>query len=198
MFRSVGAILFGLWSDRYGRKWPFVFNNVLFIVLELATGFCPDYASFLACRALFGVAMGGLYGNAVATAIEDAPEQARGILSGLFQAGYPAGYLLATAFARGLVNTTSHGWRPLFWFGACPPVLIIICRMCLPESEAYHERETQRRSGKSVTSAFFVEAKQTFTHHWLTLAFMVVLMAGFNFMVSVGAALVGHARNLRC
>jgi len=63
MFRSVGAIIFGIAADRYGRKWPFVVNNVLFIVLELGTGFCQTYKQFLACRALFGVAMGGIYGQ---------------------------------------------------------------------------------------------------------------------------------------
>lgn len=141
MFRSVGAIVFGIAADRYGRKWPFVVNNVLFIVLELGTGFCNEYKQFLAVRALFGIAMGGLYGNAAATALEDCPEAARGIVSGMLQQGYAFGYLLATVFARGLVNTTSHGWRPLFWFGACPPILIIAFRLCLPETNAFIERQ---------------------------------------------------------
>ena len=88
------------------------------------TGFCSTYGQFLACRALFGIAMGGLYGNAAATALEDLPEEARGLMSGILQQGYAFGYLLATAFARALVNTTPHGWRPFFWFGACPPVLV--------------------------------------------------------------------------
>ena len=48
-----------------------------------------------------------------ATALEDCPPAARGIISGMLQQGYAFGYLLATAFARGLVNTTSHGWRPV-------------------------------------------------------------------------------------
>lgn len=67
MFRSVGSTLFGIAADRYGRKWPFIVNNLLFIVLELGTGFCTTYKQFLAVRALFGIAMGGLYGNAAAT-----------------------------------------------------------------------------------------------------------------------------------
>jgi hypothetical protein len=67
MLRSVGSILFGLAADRYGRKWPFIINNVLFIILELGTGFCSTYNQFLGVRALFGIAMGGLYGNAAAT-----------------------------------------------------------------------------------------------------------------------------------
>lgn len=67
MLRSVGSIIFGLAADRYGRKWPFIINNLLFIVLELGTGFCSTYKEFLGVRALFGIAMGGLYGNAAAT-----------------------------------------------------------------------------------------------------------------------------------
>jgi len=54
MLRSVGAIVFGLLSDRYGRRWPFVANNILFIVFELATGFCNTYEQFLGVRACFG------------------------------------------------------------------------------------------------------------------------------------------------
>lgn len=67
MLRTVGSVIFGIAADRYGRKWPFIVNNVLFIVLQLGTGFCTNYQTFLAVRALFGVAMGGLYGNAAAT-----------------------------------------------------------------------------------------------------------------------------------
>lgn len=182
MFRSVGSIAFGLAADRYGRKWPFVVNNALFVVLELGTGFCQTYKQFLACRALFGIAMGGLYGNAAATALEDCPEEARGLISGMLQQGYAFGYLLATAFARGLVDTTSHGWRPLFWFGACPPVLIIIFRLCLPETDAYKERVAVREERGNIGATFIAEGKVALKRHWLLLVYLVLLMAGFNFM----------------
>jgi SHS family lactate transporter-like MFS transporter len=184
MFRSVGSIIFGLAADRYGRKWPFVVNNILFIVLELGTGFCQTYKQFLACRALFGIAMGGLYGNAAATALEDCPEEARGLISGMLQQGYAFGYLMATAFARGLVNTTSHGWRPLYWFGACPPVLIIIFRLCLPETSAFEERVLVRNEKGNIGKTFIAEGKVALKRHWLLLIYLVLLMAGFNFMVS--------------
>lgn len=182
MFRSVGSILFGIAADRYGRKWPFVVNNILFIVLELGTGFCNTYQQFLAVRALFGIAMGGLYGNAAATALEDCPQAARGIISGMLQQGYAFGYLLATAFARGLVNTTSHGWRPFFWFAACPPVLIILFRLCLPETKAYRERQAVREKGHDISKTFLREGKVALKRHWILLIYMVLLMAGFNFM----------------
>ncbi|CAK7265906.1 Carboxylic acid transporter [Sporothrix epigloea] len=190
MFRSIGSILFGVAADRYGRKWPFIVNNILFIILELGTGFCQTYRQFLACRALFGVAMGGLYGNAAATALEDLPEEARGIMSGMLQQGYAFGYLLATAFARGLVNTTSHGWRPLFWFGAAPPVLIIAFRLMLSDTETNKQRIAVRKAARvhgdtappSVSRTFIAEGKVALRRHWKLLTYLVLLMAGFNFM----------------
>ncbi|BCR91075.1 sugar transporter family protein [Aspergillus chevalieri] len=182
MLRSVGAIIFGIASDRWGRKWPFIVNNILFIVLELGTGFCQTYKQFLACRALFGIAMGGIYGNAAATALEDCPLEARGIVSGILQQGYAFGYLLATAFSRALVNTTSHGWRPFYWFAAAVPVLIILYRLFLPETEAFRRRQETRAEMGGVTSTFFEEGKVAIKRHWLILAYLVLLLAGFNFM----------------
>lgn len=183
MLRSIGAIAFGLASDKYGRKWPFVVNNIMFIVLELGTGFCYTYEQFLACRALFGIAMGGIYGNAVATALEDCPVKARGIISGILQMGYIVGYMFAVIFARALVGTTPHGWRPLFWFGACPPILIIAFRLCLPETDTYLNREKVRRAGKETMRSFIKETKLSFKTHWLLLFYMFLLLAGLNVSV---------------
>jgi MFS transporter, SHS family, lactate transporter len=100
MLRSVGALIFGGLSDRYGRKWPMIINLVLFIILELATGFTQNLSQFLGVRALYGVAMGGLFGPAAATALEDLPYDARGLLSGIYEQGYATGYLLAAIFYR--------------------------------------------------------------------------------------------------
>jgi SHS family lactate transporter-like MFS transporter len=182
MFRSVGAIIFGIAGDRYGRKWPFIVNNLLFIALELGTGFCNTYEQFLAVRALFGIAMGGLYGNVAATALEDCPERARGIISGMLQQGYAFGYLLAAAFSRALVDTTPDGWRPLFWFGGAMPVLLIIFRLFLGETDAFVERQRVRKAGDSVGKTFIQEGKVALRRHWKVLIYMVLLAAGFNFM----------------
>ena len=181
MLRSIGSAIFGLVADRYGRKWPFIVNNVLFIVLELGTGFCQNFQQFLACRALFGIAMGGMYGNAVSTALEDCPPAARGIVSGILQVGYVLGYLLATVFARALVGTTSHDWRPLYWFGACPPILFIIYRLFLPETQAWLDREKVREANMHATRTFLTETKIAFGRHWKLLAYMVLLLAALNF-----------------
>lgn len=171
-------------------------NLFLFIVFELASGFCNNLSQFLGVRALYGICMGGLLGPAAATALEDLPYDARGILSGLFQQGYAVGYLLAAIFYRAFVPTTSHGWRSLFWFGAGPPVLIILWRWYLPETnhfqvmkasrEAKHEQEqgdapsTTLKAKTGSLRAFLKEGNQAFRDHWFLFVYMVVLMTGFN------------------
>lgn len=103
---------------------------------------------------------------------------------------YAFGYLLCAAFARGLVDTTSHGWRPLFWFGAGPPAIFIVIRLMLPETVAYRERTQLRLEAStsagtendSVGKVFLKEGKVALKHHWLLLGYLVLLMAGFNFM----------------
>ncbi|KAJ5364351.1 uncharacterized protein N7496_010064 [Penicillium cataractarum] len=183
MLRSAGAITFGIASDRWGRKWRFVVNLILFSVFELATGFAQTFQQFLASRALFGIAMGGLYGNAVATALEDCPTEARGIMSGILQLGYVFGYLLATVFSRALVNTTSHGWRPLFWFSAGPPVLIIIGRVFLPETMAFQQRQRLRNERRNTAATTFIqEGKDAVKNHGLIFIYLFLFAAGINFM----------------
>ncbi|KAH8156734.1 hypothetical protein CIB48_g11509 [Xylaria polymorpha] len=191
MLRSVGALVFGSLSDRYGRKWTMIINLFLFIVFELASGFAQSLPQFLGVRALYGIAMGGLYGPAAATALEDLPYDARGILSGLYQEGYAAGYLLAAIFYRALVPTTTHGWRSLFWFGAGPPILIIAFRWWLPETNASQVMRAERESAmaqkqgsntNAITgaTAWLRDVRKSLRENWFLFIYMVVLMTGLN------------------
>jgi SHS family lactate transporter-like MFS transporter len=179
MFRPLGAAIFGLAADRYGRRMPFMINNALLIVFELATGFCQTYRQFLAVRALFGFAMGGMYGNAAATALEDIPAPARGLMSGIYQSGYPIGYLLAVVFWRAFDEKSRYGWRVLFWFGAAPPIFLIVARWYMGESHSRRSlRETKPGTGEVVEDLLYAWRK-----HWKRLAYLSILMAGFSYMV---------------
>jgi SHS family lactate transporter-like MFS transporter len=131
--------------------------------------------------------MGGLYGLAAATALEDAPAEARGLLSGIFQQGYAFGYLLATVFARALLPTR-YSWRAYFWFCAVPPILIIIFRLALPENDSFLRGRTVRRSGPDAKNQFDSQAKKAFSRYWLTTLYLTALMAGMNFMVCLSSS----------
>jgi MFS family permease len=77
LLRSVGAAFFGAAGDRYGRKWPMVINMLVLGLLQIATIYAATFQQFLAVRSLFGLFMGGVYGNAIAMALENAPVEVR-------------------------------------------------------------------------------------------------------------------------
>jgi SHS family lactate transporter-like MFS transporter len=108
-------IIFGILSDRLGRKWPLVANLVLVSVLELSAGFVQTFHQFLALRSIFGIGMGGIWGLAASTALENLPVEVRGLASGVLQQGYAVGYLLAAVINLKLVPETHASWRSLFW-----------------------------------------------------------------------------------
>lgn len=93
LLRSVGAAFFGLAGDQFGRKWPMVINMLILGLLQIATIYSATFQQFLAVRALFGLFMGGVYGNAIAMALENCPVEARGLMSGILQQGYSFGWV---------------------------------------------------------------------------------------------------------
>src|SRR5215467_15674562 len=124
--RPVGALLFGLLADRYGRRIPLMANVIYFSAIELLCGFAPNYTTFLILRALFGIGMGGEWGVGASLAMEAAPKRLRGVLSGLLQSGYSIGYLLAALAYRFALPAWS--WRSMFWLGAVPALLALYIR----------------------------------------------------------------------
>lgn len=102
LLRSVGAAAFGLAGDRFGRKWPMVVNMIVLGLLQIATIYSKTFQQFLAVRSLFGLFMGGVYGNAIAMALEHCPVNARGLMSGILQQGYAFGYVLAACANLGV------------------------------------------------------------------------------------------------
>src|SRR5712691_4987048 len=137
LFRPVGAIIFGMLADRYGRRIRLMANVIYFSLIELLSGFSQTYTQFLILRALFGIGMGGEWGVGASLAMEQAPRKWRGVLSGILQSGYSIGYLLAAIAFR--VILPGLGWRWMFWLGALPALLALYIRTKVPESEAWKE-----------------------------------------------------------
>jgi len=177
-FRPVGAIVFGLLADRFGRR-PVLMANILsFSVIELACGFAPSLGALLVLRALFGLAMGGEWGVGAALAFETLPTKGRGVFSGILQEGYAMGSILAAgAFA---LFFHSIGWRGLFILGAMPALLVLYVRMRVEESPVWLEGKKQRlaRSAGEALSARAGELAHVLAF-LPTFLFLVLLMTAF-------------------
>jgi len=186
LFRTVGAIIFGILSDRFGRKWPLVANLVLISILQLGGGFVQTFRQFLALRSLFGIGMGGIWGLAASTALENLPVEARGFASGVLQQGYAVGYLFAACINLKLVPDTRTTWRSLFWTASGISMFAAVIRAFLPESELFiRVKADERARGASTTKktkVFIHETKEMLKKHWLLCIYAVLLMTGFNFL----------------
>jgi SHS family lactate transporter-like MFS transporter len=168
--RPVGAFLFGRLADRFGRRPTLMANVLIYSVLEFASGFAPTLSAFLVLRTLYGVAMGGEWGVGASLTMESIPAQWRGTVSGMLQAGYPTGYLLATLLYR--VAYSSVGWRGMFMIGVLPALLVLYIRRNVPESPDWTARQSE-----APRASFFSVLRQ---HLPLTI-YAVAMMACFNF-----------------
>src|SRR6266700_3500214 len=169
-FRPVGAFLFGLLADRYGRRLPLILDLIFYSFVEVLSGLAPNYATFKVLRALFGIGRGGEWGVGASLAMDKVPPRLRGVLSGLLQEGYAAGYLLAAGcyffvFPR-------WGWRPMFFIGGLPALLAIFVRLRVKESEVWERtrHESWGQHGRGLAS------------HWKLFIYIGLLMMMMNFV----------------
>jgi SHS family lactate transporter-like MFS transporter len=173
MMRPVGAFIFGLLGDKFGRRIPLIADIIFYSVMELLTAFAPNFTIFLIVRALFGIGMGGEWGLGASLAMESLPTQARGLFSGILQQGYAVGYLLA-ALVYWIVFP-HFGWRGLFIAGALPAFLVIYIRARVPESPVW-QRDRVRSERPRIKMSIFVR------QHGALFIYAVLLMAAFNYM----------------
>lgn len=189
LFRPLGAVIFGLAADRYGRKWPFIMDLILCAVFSLATAFCKTFGAFLGVRSLFGIAMGGVWGLSAALGLENAPVEARGLLSGILQQGYAVGYLISAVI--NLTAVPQHDdWRVLFYCASGISLAAALFRLALPESTYFKNRQLAAKasesgvdqvSGWKKSKTFVIEAGRAIKLHWVRCIFAVLLMTFFNF-----------------
>jgi MFS transporter, SHS family, lactate transporter len=168
-FRPVGAFIFGLLADRYGRRLPLMIDLVFYSVVEVATGLAPNYATFMVLRALFGIGMGGEWGVGASLAMEKVPPRLRGLLSGFLQQGYSTGNLVAAMCYFFLFER--WGWRPMFFLGGLPALLALFVRFRVEESEVWKKsrEESWAHLGRAVAS------------NWKLFIYLTLLMTAMNF-----------------
>jgi MFS transporter, SHS family, lactate transporter len=178
MLRPVGALLFGILADRFGRRTPLMIDIVCYSVIELLTAFSPNYFVFFLLRGLFGIAMGGEWGLGSSLAMESLPTQTRGLFSGILQQGYACGYLLAAIAYFLVFNFFPYfGWRTMFVIGVLPALLVVYIRFGVTESPVWeHQQVLHRERGTNVWQGMGNAVKR----HWLLFVYLIILMTAFN------------------
>ena len=167
--RPLGALVFGMLADRYGRRPVLMVDILLFSLLEFASAFAPSLPALLVLRAAFGFAMGGEWGIGAALTMETLPPRARGLASGILQQGYAFGYI-AAAIVYGLLFERI-GWRGMFMVGVLPALLVLFIRRHVEESPAWAPMRGRPRTPIAAT----IRA------HIGLFAYAVVLMTAMNF-----------------
>jgi len=167
--RPLGALIFGRLADKFGRRPTLMVNIAIYSLIELLSGFSPNLTTLIVLRALFGIAMGGEWGVGSALTMETVPTHARGFVSGLLQAGYPSGYLLASIVFGTLYQYI--GWRGMFFVGVIPALLVLYVRSSVKESPAWVALEKKTRPS----------LLDTLKRNWTLSIYAIILMTAFNF-----------------
>src|SRR6266567_1612378 len=184
MFRLVGGIGAGTAADRWGRKAPLMFSILWYSAFAFLSGFSTSYGMLFACRALFGIGMGGVWAAGMPLTLEHWPVHLRGRASGMMQSGYSLGLLLsALVFQFGYPLLSARpdlGWRAMLWIGVLPALLVLFIMKNVKESPVWlerqrHLRNRRERDGVSLGRLFSREVLPTTIH-------TSIMMGAFLFM----------------
>ncbi|MFN4288248.1 MAG: MFS transporter [Brevundimonas sp.] len=189
--RPLGALVFGWFGDRTGRKRTFLVTITLMGVATVAIGLLPDYSQagiiapvlLITMRILQGFALGGEYGGAAIYVAEHAPDERRGYLTGWIQTTAALGLIgalgviIITRLIVGAEAFGEWGWRIPFLLSAFLLVISLWIRLKLNESPAFRRMEAE----SSEKRAPYREAFGT----WRNGRF--VLIALFGIMIAQGA-----------
>jgi SHS family lactate transporter-like MFS transporter len=167
--RPVGALIFGFAADKFGRRITLMIDVLLYSLFELASGFSTSLTMLIVFRVFYGIAMGGEWGVGASLVMETIPEKTRGIVSGMLQAGYPCGYLIASIVFFFLFPVI--GWRGMFIIGAFPALLVLYIRRSVEESPSFLKNQHR------VRRPFLTILRENIP----LFIWSVVLMTAFNF-----------------
>jgi SHS family lactate transporter-like MFS transporter len=150
MFRLVGGAAAGTAADRWGRKLPLMLSIVWFSLFTVLSGFSTSYAMLFACRALFGIGMGGEWAAGMPLALEHLPDRLRGAAAGILQGAWAWGYIWSALVFQTLYPVVrgemNEAWRAMFWIGAVPAMLVLWIRSRVTESPVWQALQAGDRA----------------------------------------------------
>ena len=177
MMRPVGALLFGLWADRVGRRVPLMVDVTFYSIVGFLCAFAPNLTVLFILRLLYGIGMGGEWGLGAALAMEKIPVERRGFFSGLLQEGYSFGYLLASLVSLVVLDWAGLSWRWMFGVSIVPAFISLIIRSRVRESEVWEASQERMRVTQTRLRDLVMDPKI-----YRRFIYLVLLMTAFNWM----------------
>ena len=177
IMRPVGALIFGLWADRVGRRRPLIVDVCFYSVVGFLCAFAPNFTVLVILRLLYGIGMGGEWGLGAALAMEKIPTNRRGFFSGILQEGYSFGYLLASLAFLLVHSGLGLSWRWLFGLSIIPALISLLIRSRVKESEVWEQAQEKLKSTKTSMRDILLNPKII-----RRFVYLVLLMTAFNWM----------------
>ena len=183
--RPCGAIIFGHWADRIGRRRTTMISIAGFGLLTFLIACLPGYAAIgiwslvliVLLRFADGVFMGGEYTSNNTLALEMVPKDRRGFVGGVLQGAYPIGFFFVSVVTSFMLAVTTKeqyfywGWRIPFLIGAILAFLFLLYYRLVPESTLWMESEKSEAPLRDVLSG----------SHFKNMVQILIMMLGFWF-----------------
>jgi len=152
---ATGGILFGMFSDRYGRVKAMVVTLLAYSVFSGLSGFASTGAEFLICRLLFGLGVGGMFGAATTLVAESVPRHFRTTALGSMQALSACGNMIASALSFKITPSQENfwgaysGWQVLSFVSVFPALFAVPMLLILREPEPWRRAKAEAAGGKA-------------------------------------------------
>jgi MFS family permease len=135
---AIGGVIFGILSDKFGRKKTLQWTILTYSLGALCSGFASDLWVFMLFRIITGLGVGGEWATGQTYVGETFPAKVRGRYCAFMQTGAPLGVALASVV--GGILSPEIGWRACFFISVIPALLVVYIRRSLPESDLWLQR----------------------------------------------------------
>jgi len=132
---AVGGVLFGVLSDKYGRKIVLQLTIIIYSIGTFLCAFSTSLEMLIIFRIITGIGVGGEWATGQTYVNETFPAKLRGKAGALLQTGNPVGLILASVVGGLLVPLI--GWREAFLISVLPAAIVILIRRKIPESDLW-------------------------------------------------------------
>ncbi len=175
LFFAVGGVMFGLVSDRLGRKTALQWSIILFAIATLARAFTPNLEYLIIFSAIAGIGLGGEYGAGQSLVSETVKDRVRGKWSSFLYSGIFVGIMLGGIYGSTVLPAV--GWRWCFAIASLPVLLLLVARRWMPESEVW-QREKEENG--------VVQARELLTRRFLSRVLLCVVAASLQLFAYYG------------